>query len=149
AALLLAGVAKVDRIVTATGHVKSLQPTIVVQSLERAIIASLSVRQGDRVRAGQLLATLDPTFAAADLERLKVQIESLEAEIGRLEAEHADRELVAPMSPSRYQTLQQSLWQQRHAERGERLRGLDAKIAQYQATIVKYQTNARHYAEQL
>jgi len=148
-ALLLSAVTRIERTVTATGLINSRQPTIVVQSLDRAIITGLSVREGDRVKAGQTLATLDATFAAADVAGLTVQVESLAAEIGRLEAEREDREIAAGSLPWRYEAIQRSLWERRRAEREEKLRGLDEKIAENEATIRKYQANAKHYAEQL
>ena len=148
-ALVASALVKIDRIVTGGGHIYSLQPTMVVQSLDRAIISSLRVREGDRVAAGQVLATLDPTFAAADVAQLNVQIESLNATIARLEAEHAGRELVPADLPLRYVAIQQTLWLQRHAEREQRLRGYDAKIAEYQARLDKSQANIKHYTSQL
>jgi HlyD family type I secretion membrane fusion protein len=109
----------------------------------------LSVREGDRVSTGQLLATLDPTFSAADVAQLNVQIESLNAQIGRLEAEHDSREIKAEDLPPRYVAIQQALWVQRHAEHEQRLRGFDAKIAEYQSTMDKAQANIKHYTNQL
>jgi len=148
-ALVLAGFAKVDRVVSAPGEIGAPQSAIVVQSLDRAIITSIKAREGDRVQAGQILATLDPTFAAADVAQIKVQIESLDAEIGRLQAEHDGREIAPGALPARYDAMQRALWRQRQAEHDERLRGFDAKIAQYEATIDKYRKNAERYGEQL
>jgi HlyD family type I secretion membrane fusion protein len=148
-AILLAAVTRVDRTVTAAGQINSRQPTIVVQSLDRAIITSLAVREGDRVKAGQELATLDATFAAADVAGLTVQVESLAAEIGRLEAERENREIVTGSLPVRYEAIQRSLLQRRRAERDEKLRGIDEKIAGGRATIQKYLADARQYGEQL
>ncbi|HXP73424.1 MAG TPA: HlyD family type I secretion periplasmic adaptor subunit [Stellaceae bacterium] len=148
-AIVAAGFVKIDRIVTGGGHIYSLHPTMVVQSLDRAIITSLTVHEGDRVAAGQVLATLDPTFAAADVAQLNVQIESLNAQIGRLEAEHETREISPGDLPPRYVAMQQALWLQRHAEHDQRLRGFDAKIAEYQATLDKAQANIKHYTNQL
>ncbi|HLJ21042.1 MAG TPA: HlyD family type I secretion periplasmic adaptor subunit [Stellaceae bacterium] len=148
-ALVTAGFVKIDRMVTGAGHIYSLQPTMVVQSLDRAIITSLRVRDGDRVSAGQVLATLDPTFAAADVAQLNVQIESLNATIGRLEAEREGRDIKASDLPPRYVAIQQALWIQRNAEHDQRLRGYDAKIAELQAKLDKAQANIKHYTSQL
>lgn len=148
-AIVAAAFVKIDRTVTGGGQIYSLQPTMVVQSLDRAIITSLTVREGDRVSAGQVLATLDPTFAAADVAQLNVQIESLNAQIGRLEAEHEGREISPKDLPPRYVAMQQALWLQRHAEYDQRLRGFDAKAAEYQATLDKAQANIKHYTSQL
>jgi len=64
------GVIKVDRVVVTPGRVVSRAPTIVVQPLEISIIRSIDVQEGQIVHAGQVLARLDPTFAAADLGAL-------------------------------------------------------------------------------
>ena len=75
----------VDQVVTARGIVVSQSPTILVQPLETAIVRSIEVREGQVVQAGELLARLDPTFASADLATLQTQVQSLEAEVARLE----------------------------------------------------------------
>ena len=148
-AIVASGFVKIDRMVTGGGHIYSLRPTMVVQSLDRAIITSLRVREGDHVSSGQVLATLDPTFAAADVAQLNVQIESLNATIARLEAEHGGLEIAPADLPPRYVAIQQALWLQRHAEHEQRLRGYDAKIAEYQARLDKAQANIKNYASQL
>ena len=56
----------IDQVVTARGIVVSKSPTILVQPLDTAIVRSIDVHEGQEVRAGQLLARLDPTFATAD-----------------------------------------------------------------------------------
>jgi len=148
-AITVSGFVKSDRMVTGSGHIYSLRPTTVVQSLDREIITSLRVREGDRVSAGQVLATLDPTFAEADVAQLKVQIESLNATIARLQAEHEGREMATADLPPRYVAIQEALWLQRHAEHDQRLRGFDAKIAEYQSKLDKSQSNIKHFASQL
>ncbi|WP_245511382.1 biotin/lipoyl-binding protein, partial [Mesorhizobium sp. M4B.F.Ca.ET.211.01.1.1] len=59
--------------VTTRGLVVSQSPNIIVQPLETAIVRSIDVREGQHVRAGQLLARLDATFASADLQSLAIQ----------------------------------------------------------------------------
>src|SRR6476660_7058296 len=80
------GLIPIDRVVTARGVVVSQTPTILVQPLETAIVRSIDVREGQRVRSGDVLARLDPTFAEADLVALEDQANSLEAEVARLRA---------------------------------------------------------------
>ena len=65
--IAVSGLIPVDQVVTTRGVVVSQSPTIVVQPLDTSIVRSIDVREGQRVRAGELLARLDPTFAAADL----------------------------------------------------------------------------------
>ena len=49
-------------------------------------------------KKGRQLATLDPTFAAADVNQLQQQIDSLNAQIARDEAELARADLEFPPS---------------------------------------------------
>jgi HlyD family secretion protein len=85
-------VIEVDRVVTAAGRVVSKSSVMVVQPLETAIVRSIVVHEGQRVRSGDMLARLDPTFSAADVGALKIQTTSLEAEVSRLQAEVDDRQ---------------------------------------------------------
>ena len=95
--LVVAFVTTMDRVVVSSGGtIVPLRAINVYQALDASIIKTIDVREGDRVEAGQLLATLDPTFAAADVQQLKSQIASLEAQIARDEAELAGKPLTFP-----------------------------------------------------
>ena len=85
--LVAAWLIPVDQVVTARGIVVSQSRTILVQPLDTAIVRTIEVREGQRVKAGEVLARLDPTFAAADLATLAGQVSGLEAEVSRLKAE--------------------------------------------------------------
>ena len=87
AVLLALGLIPVDRVVTAQGRVVSRSATMVLQPLETAIVRSIDVHEGETVQAGQVLARLDPTFAAADVGALAAQVSSLQAQVSRLQAE--------------------------------------------------------------
>jgi len=93
--MLLAFVTTMDRVVISTGgKIVPLRAVSVYQALDPSIIKTIDVREGDRIEAGQLLATLDPTFATADVQQLSAQIVSLESQVTRDEAELAGRKLV-------------------------------------------------------
>ncbi len=78
--------AEVDRIVTAQGKLV-VEQTIMIQPASTAPIRSMEVKFGEIVSAGQLLATLDPTFSDADVAQLRSQLESLNSHFQRLKAE--------------------------------------------------------------
>ena len=63
AMIAVMGMIPVDQVVTAHGIAVSKAPTILVQPLETAIVRSIEVREGQQVKAGEVLAKLDPTFA--------------------------------------------------------------------------------------
>ena len=81
--LLIAWLIKVDVVVSSQGRISTETPPIVLQPLEQGIIRELMVHAGDVVHKGQILATLDPTFAEADLGSLSVQQQSVEAQLHR------------------------------------------------------------------
>lgn len=91
--------AEIDKVVIARGRLVTTTSTIVAQPLETSVIRSIEVRPGDLVRKGQVLATFDPTFAQADVGQLEAKRFSLEAQIGRLEAELAGRDSFSPVRP--------------------------------------------------
>jgi hemolysin D len=142
---------RLDRIVASKGQIVTVQPTIVVQALDPSIIKTLDVHEGQRVKGGEVLATLDPTFATADVSALNLQLASLNAQIARSEAELAQRPFDAPASPdpavTRYGELQKAYYLQRKAQFEAQMRSYDEQMAQTKATIAKLQNNQARYGD--
>ena len=88
--------AEVDRIVTAEGKLITTMAPVVIQTVNTAPIRTMNAEFGDRVTAGEVLATLDPTFSEADLASLKSKRESLNSIIARLRAEKDQTEFLVP-----------------------------------------------------
>src|SRR4051812_32080785 len=63
ASLTAISVCSVDRVVTVSGKVVADIPNIVVQPLDSSIVRQIAVHEGQVVHAGDVLASLDPTFA--------------------------------------------------------------------------------------
>jgi len=144
--------AHVDRVISSSGgKIVSTERPTVFQALDPSIIKSIDVREGDIVEAGQLLATLDPTFAAADVKQLKQQIDSLDAQIARADAESAKRPLAFPANADpesgKYEALQAQLFKERAANYDAQIKSFEQKIAQTQATIEMFQTDEEHYKD--
>ena len=147
----LSAVARVDRVVTSErGRVIPSQGTILFQALDASIIKTLDAREGEQVQKGQLLATLDPTFASADVDQLTKQVASLDAQIARASAEQAHT-LYEPRSiepeKAAYERLQKRLFDQRAAQRDAQVASFDAKIAQTRATIKRLEGDEGRYGE--
>lgn len=148
ACLLALGFLHVDRVVSATGRVVSRAPNIVVQPLETAIVRSIDVREGQQVKAGELLARLDPTFAAADMGALAAQVASLQAEVSRLQAEAEEISFVYNgLDPAL--SLQSAIFAQRAAERSFKLENYRQKIDGLQATVNRSLADAAAYRNRL
>jgi hemolysin D len=149
--LAVMALTRMDRVVTAQGKVVPTQSLNVYQALDASIIRTIDVREGQEVAKGQRLASLDPTFAAADVKQLQLQIISLEAQITRDEAQLANKPL-APLTSQdpdvrRYDAMNRSFYDQQIAQYKAQLDSFDAKIKQMQATIQKYQTDRDQYQQ--
>jgi HlyD family secretion protein len=151
---VLAVVTRLDRVVTSTaGEIVTIQPTIAVQALEASIIKTINVREGERVKIGDVLATLDPTFAAADVDALRLQVANLDAQIARCEAELAGVPYTPAPNPdpgvSRYAEMQKALHTQRKGQYDDQMRSYNSQIAQIAATIAKLQNNEARYSDRM
>jgi hemolysin D len=146
--------ARVDRVISSTaGKIVSVDAPLVLQALDPSIVKTIDVRDGEVVEQGRQLATLDPTFAAADVNQLQQQIASLNAQITREDAELAHSEPVfaatTDLSEQRYEALQKALFEERAAQYAAQLESFDQKIALTHATIDKYQNDENRYRERL
>ena len=145
-------VARVDRvIVSQAGKIVPTQQVNVFQALDASIIRSINVQEGQKVEKGQLLATLDPTFAAADVHQLRLQVASLDAQIARDRAELDEQPLVLPQNSDsdvrKYSNLQKTFYDQRMAQYKAQLNSFDAKIQQTQTTIDKFKSDEGRYKQ--
>lgn len=145
---LAAGLIKIDKVVTAQGKVISEARTLVMQPLDTAIVRAISVHEGQFVHQGDMLAELDPTFAAADLGTLREQVRSYQAEVDRLTAE-ADGKPYAPPLDSDATRLQAAVFTQRAAEKTFKLENYQEKIDSLETTIARSLAEANYYRQRL
>jgi HlyD family type I secretion membrane fusion protein len=143
-AVALSAVVELDRVVTASGEVVTSAGELYVSPLDRAIIKEVLVHAGDVVKKGQTLATLDPTFTAADVAQLQQRVASDAAEVARRKAE-VDDQPYAAITGDAYSTLQEGIWRQRQAEYRSSLDDFDARINGARATIVQAQRDIADY----
>ena len=86
AALAWSILGQVDIVAVAPGRVVVSDGTKVVQPLEAGIVKAIHVRDGARVRAGDVLIELDPTAAVADHQAVQAQAAAARADARRAEA---------------------------------------------------------------
>ncbi|WP_051357459.1 HlyD family type I secretion periplasmic adaptor subunit [Azorhizobium doebereinerae] len=89
-----AALANIDSAVIAQGVVSVESKRQVVQHLEGGIIVEIDVKDGQLVKAGDLLFRLDPTSSQSNYAALRGQLDTLLANEARLEAERAQADRV-------------------------------------------------------
>ena len=85
--LVWAGFARFDEVAVATGEVVPRSNVKTIQHLEGGIIETLNVREGDRVRSGDMLLTLRLGANRLNRQEIQVRIASFELRRARLLAE--------------------------------------------------------------
>ena len=146
-------VARVDRIViSSSGAIVTRDPPLVYQALDPSVIRSLDVKPGERVGKGQLLATLDSTFAAAQVNQVRAQIEGYRAQIARDQALIAEAPLDYPPpldeQIARYQRDNLEYHRQQKAQYLAGMASYDQKIATLEATIEKFKVDEARYSNE-
>lgn len=146
--ILAMGLIPIDRVVTAQGKVVADAAEQVIQPLETSIVRSIDVREGQIVRAGDILARLDPTFAAADVSALASQVASLQAEVSRLQAEIAGKPFTyAGLDPDL--SLQAAIFAQRQAEKTFKVETYTQKINGLTTVVARSQADATFYQQRV
>jgi hemolysin D len=90
AALVWASVGTVDIVASATGKIVSNGRSKVIQPLESGVVSAIHVRDGQAVKAGDILVELDPRMNRADLAHLAADLLTTELDIARLRAALSD-----------------------------------------------------------
>ena len=75
-ALLWSYFGQVDIVAVAPGRIMVSERTKVIQPLEASVVKAVLVKDGERVRVGQVLVELDPTMAQADTANVQEQLAS-------------------------------------------------------------------------
>jgi HlyD family type I secretion membrane fusion protein len=148
ASMTVAALFPIDMVVTGSGRIVSLQPTIVVQPLETAIVRAINVREGQRVQAGAVLARLDPTFAGADLGALQAQVNSFQAEVDRLTAEAAGTPY-EPTDADAPTAVQVAIHGQRQAQYRYQMESYNQKISGLQVQLERAAHDIKAFGERL
>lgn len=142
----------------APGVIKAEGNRRTVQHLEGGIVREILVRDGDRVRAGQVLARLDDVASTAEQATLRSQHMTLLAQQARLTAEHAGTvevtwpaELLGGTDPRVAEAIatQGALFISRRTALDSQLRVLAERIVQSDATIASARAQIKSHSEQL
>src|SRR5579864_5055652 len=166
-ALIWACFGTVDIVATASGKIVPSGRTKIIQPFEIGVVRSINVRDGQSVRAGDVLIALDPTMSEAEQEHLQSDLIAAQLDVARLRALVAGRTDPVPdfhpptgASPEQIATQREFLisqsaeghaklaeidrqQHQKEAERG----GVGAAISKLEATIpiLQERNNIRKY----
>lgn len=139
-ALLWSFLARVDVVAVAPGKVIAAGRNKLVQSAEGGVVRTIFVRDGQSVRRGQALVTLDPTATGADRAQAIANFQTAQVDAARsraLLAGLAGRPaiFITPAGlPPEVANTQRLLIASRLAELGSRLAGLREEAAEADAT---------------
>src|SRR6478672_3160653 len=89
-ALVWASFGNVDIVATATGKIVPGGRTKLIQPFETGVVRAIHVRDGQTVKAGDVLIELDPTMTEADQERQRSDLVAAELDVARLRAALTD-----------------------------------------------------------
>jgi len=78
---------RIDEVARAHGEVIASSRVQIIQTVDGGVLSELHVKEGDHVKAGQILARLDPTRVEAAAGEVDARIIGLRARIARLRAE--------------------------------------------------------------
>jgi hemolysin D len=89
-ALAWACLGKVDIVATAPGKIVPSGHTKIIQPFEIGVVRAIHVRDGQNVKAGDILVELDPTINEADLGHQRSDLIATQLEVARLRAVLSD-----------------------------------------------------------
>lgn len=131
-----AGIARLDVVAVAPGRVVSSAFVQILQPAEGGVVRELLVREGDRVREGQVLARLDARISDADGTQVEQRLAERRLDVRRLDAEiRGDRRLVVNGEPATLAAQAVARFESRRTAVAEELRGERAAVARAQGDL--------------
>ncbi|WP_459569623.1 biotin/lipoyl-binding protein, partial [Bradyrhizobium diazoefficiens] len=136
-ALLWASLGSVDIVATATGKIVPGGRTKLIQPFETGVVRAIHVRDGQSVKAGDVLIELDPTMTEADQERQRSDLVAAELDVARLRAALTSDPLAAFRPPQGASAAEIEMHRQflisQRAEQGAKLAEIERQQGQKEA----------------
>jgi len=123
--------AQIDQVSRASGQVIPAGRVQIIQSADGGVIGAINVREGDRVRKGQVLVLLDRVKIAAAVDEGRAKVAALKAMKARIEAELFDRALTFPAELKDYPEFtsnQRELFAKRRAAQAQDIAALQSML---------------------
>lgn len=140
AALGWASIGTVDIVAVALGKIIPTGRTKTIQPFETGVVRAIAVRDGQSVKAGDVLIELDPTMTGAELGRLKSDMLSAQLDAARLDAalSKGDPESAfkpPPDAPASSVDMHRRLLVSQIVEQKAKLSAVDGQVAQKEAEL--------------
>lgn len=160
ALLTWASVAKLDIVASAEGRLVPRNYSRVVQPAEAGVLREILVRDGERVKAGQVLLRMDATTAGADMGVLQAEAALKALGLRRIEAElanvpfmpsssdppHLAAQVLAQYRAHRQAYLDALASEQATLQKAEHdLVAAKQQLSKLEATVPLYQQSAKSY----
>jgi adhesin transport system membrane fusion protein len=136
--LMWSAIGKIDQVTRAQAQIIAAERTQLVQSLEGGILTQMHVKEGDVVKAGQLLATLQKERAEAAVSDSSAKVAALRITLARLHAEVYERPLIFEkdlLAFSDYIRNQTELYQKRQTAFKDDVRSLQNILSLAEAEL--------------
>lgn len=130
--IVLALVGRLDIVAVAEGRLVPHSYLKIVQPAESGIVKEILVREGENVRAGQVLMRMDTLISEADTKSIDADYRRKRATLARIDAELGKRPYVAASDDP--PELAREIAAQYRANRA----ALDAALAEEQSRLVRY-----------
>ena len=134
ALLLVAGLTRIDIVVTAQGRLAADAPPVILQPLSRAVLKELLVKPGDIVVPGQVVARLDATLTDADRAALEIERRALSAQLLRLQSDMDGTVMLARDADQALQAQVQSQRAGLAAAQRDQLKAVETSVTKAVAT---------------
>src|SRR3984893_11159844 len=138
-ALVWATLGSVDIVATATGKIVPGGRTKLIQPFETGVVRAIHVRDGQSVKAGDVLIELDPTMTGAELGHFKSDLIAAQLDAARLRAALAAKDNSAaelkppPDAPAALVEMHRRFLISQTAEQHAKLAAIDGQVAQKEA----------------
>lgn len=142
-----ANFATLEEVTKGEGRVIPSSETQVIQSLEGGIVDEILVKEGQRVKTGQILVKLRDVAAASDLGENQAKYYGLMATVARLQAE-ANGESVPKFSDDIMKKVPQSVQDEMNTFRANQLQ-MQGEISVYQSQLSQKESELRETASRV
>jgi hypothetical protein len=142
--LFWSSVGQIDQVTRAQAQIIASERTQLVQSSDGGVLTELHVKEGDVVKAGQLLATLQKERAAAAVSDSRAKVAALNITLARLQAEVYGKPLVFDqdlLTYTEYVRNQTDLYNKRQTAFKDDVRALESSFG-FRRSRITYQPAA-------